>query len=102
MDDIYNIKDQLLILNTIPVIVHGESDELYHKFISTNEKTQRFGELHHLDRKDFVKSFKLGHHPINLSEVAISLGNGIKELMRLKKLGYFLDKTYMTKGKNFI
>jgi hypothetical protein len=102
LDDILGLKDQLLLMNTIPVIVHDEDNETYEKFINTNEKTKEFGQLHHLERNGIVKHFKLEQMDITLVNVIYSIGNGLVELFRLKKLGYFLDKSYFTKGLKII
>ena len=97
MDDIYALKDQLLCLNTVPVICHEESNEKYEKYINTNSTTKKFAELYHLERASFETHFKLKRFKKSLGEVVSMLG-GSNEFFRIKKLGYILDKSYFTKS----
>jgi hypothetical protein len=98
MLDIYNIKDQLLILNTIPVILHDEDNETYATYINTNENTKKFEEFQHLERKGFTEHFKLEHMEKNFSTFIYMIGNGLKEMLRMKNLGYNYEKKYFSKG----
>jgi hypothetical protein len=101
MLDIYNIKDQLLILNTIPVILHDEDNETYATYINTNERTKKFSEFQHLERKGFSEHFKLGHMEKNFSTLIYTIGNGLVEMLRMSKLGYKYEKKYFSKGSTF-
>ena len=95
--DIYNLQKELLKLNCIPVIAHQEDYESYDKFINSSDATKKFSEILHMERKSFVKYFKLQHFGI-LSETAAFLKRGISEMSRLKKLGLKNETKYFTKG----
>ena len=96
--DIYLLQEELLKLNCIPVIAHEENYETYDKFINSCEATKKFSEILHMERKYFVKHFKLQHFG-RLSETAAWLKRGVSEMIRLSKLGLKNEPQYFTKGK---
>jgi hypothetical protein len=86
MEDVYALHDQLLKLNTIPVICHGESNEKYGEFIQTNERTKKYEIFKHLDRNDFVEDFKLEKENPFVQMLSYAK-SGLSELRRLSGLG---------------
>jgi hypothetical protein len=86
MEDIYEISNELLKLNTIPVIVHEESIENYNKFINSNSSTKKYSIFMHLNRFEFVHHFKLTKEH-TLSKIWSYAQSGFPEFNRLKKIG---------------
>jgi len=97
--DIYVLQEELLKLNCIPVIAHEEDYKTYDNFINSCEATKKFSEILHVERKSFVKHFKLQHFG-KISETAAFIKRGISEASRISKLGLKNESKYFTKGKN--
>ena len=96
--DIYDLKDELLKLNCIPVIAHEENYETYDKFLNTSDVHKKFSSILHIERKSFVKYFKLQHFEI-FSETYNFLMRGLTEISRISKLGYNNEMEYYVQGK---
>jgi hypothetical protein len=94
--DIFELQEQLLKLNCVPVIAHEEGYEKYEKFINSSEETKKFKDLLHLERKSVSKHFKLKNFN-KLSETAAFIKRGLSEMKRLKGLGLKNEPSYFTK-----
>jgi hypothetical protein len=89
MHDILEIKEQLLKLNTIPVIVHNETSEDVEKILELNENTKKLKDLLFIEKKEFRKDFKIP--TINLEKDSMTCKYDEchdKEKQRLKELGF--------------
>jgi hypothetical protein len=91
LHDIVDLKNQLLLLNVIPIIVHNESQDIYEKWSQENEKTKEFSkELLHLQRTKEIKNhFKLRKsHWLKMATFDFPTNpQFITELKRLASLG---------------
>jgi hypothetical protein len=88
MHDILQIKDQLLKLNTIPVIVHNETIEEVEKILELNENTKKLKDLLFIEKKEFRKDFKVPS--ITIDKDSMMCKNDechFKEKQRLQELG---------------
>jgi hypothetical protein len=87
MEDIYTLHDTLIKLHIVPVIVHHETDEEYEKFISTDERTEKYRDILHCSRtKDVNMAFKLKSTDF-LGKMMEILQGAISELSRLGEMG---------------
>jgi hypothetical protein len=61
LDDIVSLREQLFLLNVIPIVVHNENDQTYEEWALESEKTRSISqELLHLQRtKEVKKYFKM-------------------------------------------
>eukprot|EP01080_Neovahlkampfia_damariscottae_P002737 gene2737-4146_t len=99
--DIYTLQEELLKLNCIPVIAHEEDYETYDKFINSCDTTKKFSEILHMERKSYVKHFKLQHFS-KIGETVAFLKRGFLEASRLAKLGLKNEMKYFTKDTETI
>eukprot|EP01080_Neovahlkampfia_damariscottae_P002736 gene2736-4145_t len=95
--DIYDLKDELLKMNCVPLIAHEEDYKTYDKFLNSSEITKKFSSMLHIERKSFVKYFKLQHFEI-FSETYNFLMRGLSEISRISKLGYTNEMEYYVPG----
>eukprot|EP01080_Neovahlkampfia_damariscottae_P002739 gene2739-4148_t len=97
INDIYELQDELLKLNCIPIIAHEEDYKTYDKFLNSCQANNKFSEIIHIERKPFVKKFQLKHFGM-MAETGALIKRGLTEMSRLSKLGLKLEPyTYFMK-----
>eukprot|EP01080_Neovahlkampfia_damariscottae_P001881 gene1881-1022_t len=86
LNDIYHLKDQLMLLNVIPVICHHEDNATYEQFLNETPSKQRFKTFAHLERKKWNEYFKMESvKDLDLTfDIAMKNG-GDKETERIMK-----------------
>ena len=94
--DIIEFQEEMLKMNCIPIVAHGEDNLTYEKYINSSINTQIFSSILHMERKSFVKHFKLQHSNL-VYETYWVMKKGISESQRLNKLGYKTDLSSLTK-----
>jgi hypothetical protein len=103
LDDIVSLREQLFLLNVIPIVVHNENDQTYEEWALESEKTRSISqELLHLQRtKEVKKYFKMKSVSVMkllTAESFPTLGNvsASVEIKRLAKLGLKNIVKYVT------
>eukprot|EP01080_Neovahlkampfia_damariscottae_P011202 gene11202-4022_t len=87
LTDIHDIKEQLLKLNTVPIIVHEETSETVEKMLNFSKATEKFKDLLFMEKKEFKTAFKTKILSPEESSLCLKDECGMKEMKRLTDLG---------------
>ena len=102
LEDLYkSISDDSEEENFLPIILHDEDEKNFKLFIDFNERTKKFSNLKHIQRKDFIKEFIIEKEKFELN-IWNFAKNGISEYRRLSGLGISPIYEIITKEANSI